>query len=192
MIQNEKTAAPLRTWLIVPMLTTLLAHGLVAQDSPEIPEWFVQHIEFMTRAGGYWVADNERYQSDNEPFDSYLLIWEKGIGDLSLKGRMFALENGQKVAELWQFRTVWDPAQRRVLALQFGRGGVYGSGVMVSIGQGRHRLDQTFHAPDGGSFRSGHEAREDGDRHHTHSFDIDPDGSWKQGRSYIWTRKGAD
>lgn len=154
------------------------------------PAWFRKHMEYVTRAGGRWIADNRAYRSENEPFDAYGTEWSWGVGKQSIVGRLFGLRGGEEAGTFWEFRLIWDPGAGRVLAHQFGAQGVVGSGPMERAGPGRTRMDQTFTAPDGTTFRTGHDAREtDADTQRTESFDILDDGTWKTRRAYVWKRE---
>lgn len=163
------------------------AVAAAAEPSPGPPAWFLEHVEFMTREGGRWITDNSAYRSENEPFDQYGMVWEKGIDGQSLKGRLFGLAEGREVATFWEFRTVWHPRENRVHAFQWGGHGVYADGVMIGTGERSHRSEQEFIRSDGSSFSSGHESSEQEDGSYlTRSFDIGPDGSWQPRRSYLW------
>jgi hypothetical protein len=60
-------------------------------------------------------------------------------------------------------------------------------GVLEREPEGRTRLDQQFFRPDGTRFRGGHESWfDDAGAHHTQSFDIQEDGTWKKRRLYVW------
>ena len=67
-----------------------LAFGSVAAAQDEaptgaaVPDWYVEHVDYMTRDGGRWVADNSEYRSDEETADAYVIA----VGHLSdrLKG----------------------------------------------------------------------------------------------------------
>ena len=179
--------------LLLALCAVLASGSVTAQEPPSIPQWFLDHIDFMTRDGGLWIADNAEYQSEQETTEAYGLVWEKGIGGVGLKGRMFTIEEGQPSRDLWEFRTVWHPAENRVMVHQFGSNGIYGTGWMVSIGDRQHRMQQEFFMPGGGRFITGHEDEElpeagIGDGHRTSSFDVLPDGSWRANRSYVWRR----
>lgn len=149
------------------------------------PAWFLAHIGFLTQ--GRWLTDNSQYKSDNEPFDQYGMEYEAGLGGMRVRGRLFGLVDGKEVATFWEFLTVWNPAENRVLAYQFGGDGTYAVGPVVATGERTHRMQQTFWRPDGTSWQSGHENEEASDGSFvTRSFDLDADGSWRASRVYIW------
>ncbi|MCH9651562.1 MAG: hypothetical protein K0U98_25270 [Deltaproteobacteria bacterium] len=156
----------------------------------EAPAWFMDHLEFMAKDGGRWVTSNTAFQSEAEPFDTYAMDWQWGLGKKTLKGRMYALKDGKEVTTLWEFRTVWNPQLNKAYHYQFGGDGTLGIGVMNTTGEGRTASAQDFLLPDGGEFRAGHrnEHLKDG-RFKTDSFDILPDGTWKARRSYTWKRR---
>ncbi len=172
----------------------LLPVGSVAEGQPHdetehaVPAWFLEHIDYSTRDGGRFVADNQTYRSDAEPFDAYVTEWTKGVGGLSLRGRMFAMRDGKDVGTMWEFVSVWDPGTQRVKAFQFGSDGTFGEGTMISMGEGRHRITQEFWRPDGTSFKVGHDGRDTAEGQEAASFDIGTDGSWSPRRSYLFRR----
>ncbi len=174
------------------MVALLPAHAAAAAEGEvpapkQPPEWFLEHIEFITRDGGRWIADNGAYRGSDEPFEAYGMVWERGIGGMSLKGRLFGLQNGEEVGPFWEFRSFWHPERNRVLAYQFGNAALFGAGPMVATGERSHRSEQTFYQADGGTFTVGHESREAEDgSYETASFDILADGSWTPRRRYVW------
>jgi hypothetical protein len=106
-------------------------------------------------------------------------------------GRLFGLKDGKEENTFWEFRSVWHPGEKKAYAYQYGGDGTLGVGVMEHRKGNRTRSDQTFFRPDGSSDRVGHEAWFDEDgAQHTHSFDIQEDGTWKKRRFYIWKRGG--
>lgn len=159
------------------------------------PQWFLEHLESMARDGGRWIADNSAYQSDQEPYDAYGLSWEWGLGHKSLVGRLFGIQDGKEVGTFWEFRTIWHPGEHRALVYQYGADGTVGIGTMQELEAEAGRpagttADQTFYQPDGSTFRAGHRNRDLDDRTtDSHSFDIQPDGTWQPRRSYIWKRQ---
>lgn len=160
----------------------------VAQDNSAIPDWFTQHMEEMTQGNGRWIADNAAYKSDAEPYDAYGLEWTWGIGQKSLTGRLFAMQDDEELGTIWKFREVWHPGEQQVYLYQYGSDGTFGVGT-VHLSEGNIRQsDQTFFNPDGTTFRSGHRMEIVGDEQRAQSFNIMPDGTWQERRSYVWKR----
>lgn len=154
-----------------------------------IPSWLRNHMSFLARDGGRWITDNSGYRAEGEPFDGYGIEWRWGLGELSLTGRLFGLQDGEEQGTFWEFRTVWHPGLGQAMAYQFGASGVVGEGIIEHTGAGQTRMTQTFHGIDGSSFTVGHESEDAPDGTHiTKSFDIQPDGSWKPRRTYVWRR----
>jgi hypothetical protein len=159
------------------------------------PRWFLEHLEYMARDGGRWIADNAAYRSDQEPYDAYGMSWEWGLGKNSLKGRLFGVQDGKDVGTFWEFRTIWHPGEHQALVYQYGPDGTVGIGTMQPLAAEAGQpagttADQTFYRPDGSSFRAGHRNRDlDADTTDSHSFDISADGTWKPRRSYVWKRE---
>ncbi len=154
------------------------------------PGWFLEHLRFLTDEGGRWITFNDNYQSATEPYDAYAMDWEWGLGEKTAVGRMSALRDGETIATVWEFRTLWHPGEGRPVLLQFGADGTYAEGSLNHIDTGHTKSDQTFHTPQQTTYRVGHESRqlENGDLLSA-SFDIQPDGSWQARRSYTWVRR---
>ena len=171
-------------------LCLLPATALRAEDPPARhtpPAWLETEVAFLTRDGGRWVASNAAYQSENEPFEAYVLEWAKGYAN-SMTGRLFALQDGEATGDFWRFRQYWDPARQEVVLMQFGAGGAVGIGPMRREGE-TTVIEQTFYAPDGGASLTGHRSENpDADTHVTESFTI-VDGAWRADRKYEWRRQ---
>lgn len=156
------------------------------------PQWFLDHVERMTAGTGTWIAANpEDQRGAAASHDAYGQQWEAGIGGKSLKGRLYALEDGEEVGTFWEFRTYWHPGQRRIIVEQFHPSGSYGVGEVIRTESGRERTDQTFWWVTGAVTRGGHEAWfEDGD-HMTQSYSVDSEGVWHELRFYRWEPQPA-
>ena len=190
--------AALQTMLVLglgiaigPQLATRVqAQEAAAAPSPPpsaLPQWYEDQIAFMTQQSGRWIADNSQYKSETEPFDAFGMEWTPGIGGKSLKGRLFALRDGQEVATFWEFRTFWHPGEKEVVILQFGGNGVVGPGTVTSEGPGKTRSVQEFFRPDGGSTKVLHESeQQEGGIRITRAYDLAPDGATIPRRTYIW------
>lgn len=161
-----------------------------ATDPASPPPWFRDHMEYMTRSGGRWVADNAAYRNESERFDAYVVEWRWGIGERSLIGRLHGRTGGEDSPAFWEFRVFWDPAGRRVVVQQFGPSGTVGIGEMHLFERGRVRMEQSFSDPGGAAYRVGHASRElTEDKHETRSFDLAVDGTRKNRRRYEWVRE---
>ncbi len=182
------------TRLSLTLLASIIASGWPT-SAPEIaptepPDWFRAQLEFLTRDGGRWTTDNTSYRSDDEPFDAYGTHWTWGIGQQGLRGELYGLRDGKKVATFWEFRTYWDPETKKARLLQRGGDGTVAHGTAEPLGENGERSEETFTRPDGTSYRVGHEStREPDGTHTTQSFDIDADGKWTKRRLYRWKRQ---
>lgn len=154
--------------------------------SDDIPAWAMDH---MTRMIGRWVTSNAAYQSEEEPYDAYGMEWAWGLGQQSMTGRLFGLQEGKEVGTFWEFRVFWHPGEQQLKMMQFGGNGTVGVGSIEDRGEHKTEALQTFYAPDGSASRIGHrEELMDGERH-AHSFDVDENGVWTARRSYVWQKK---
>lgn len=161
----------------------LLINFSFAQNSSEqMPEWFKKHMEEMV---GTWKTDNAKYMSENETWDAYGMVWEYGIGNMSINGRLYGIKDGEKSGDFWEFKTFWNPDDGKVYAYQFGGNGTFGKGVATE-----EQVSQTFYYPNGQSAKVGHKAWFDEEgNHHTKSFDITEQGEWKDRRYYVWEKQ---
>ena len=83
----------------------------------------------------------------------------------------------------------WHLGREQLWVLQFGMDGTIGEGPMEITGPGTVELIQTFYAPDGTSYRSGHrETRAEG-KLISHSYIIDTEGNWNPRRQYTWVKE---
>ncbi len=157
---------------------------LSAQSEP--PPWFLEEIKGATAGSGRWITDNRTYVGPNEPADQYGLEWRKGLGGLSMTGRLFGLRAGQEIATYWQFLIYWHPDRQVAVMLQVSAGGVVGEGTMMEA-EGGTVAEQVFYSPDGGNRRVRHESVVGEQERRDNSFDW-ADGAWRAGRSYTWRR----
>ncbi|MEZ5472665.1 MAG: hypothetical protein R3E90_12915 [Marinicella sp.] len=149
---------------------------LMRKDLPTtIPAWFFTEIQ--THAGR-WEADNSKYQSENEPYDTYVIEWQLGIGGTSLTGRLFALTDGKVSQDFWHYRQYWDNLKQQAVLEQFGLGGVIGSGPLHYINEHHSELIQTFTRPDGSQWQGKHINQLDGNQFTTQSLQMDTNGEW--------------
>lgn len=168
--------------IVLINLFCLAGLSLYAQESnpAAIPEWFQKSIDEMV---GEWKTSNTKYKGEDDPYEAFGMFWEKGVDGKSIKGILYGFYEGKKTGPIWEFRSFWHPAEKKVYALQFGYGGIYGSGEMLP-----GKIDQTFFNPDGTFFRAGHRSEMKNDQHITASFDIDEKGEWTPRRSYTWDK----
>ncbi|MCB1627368.1 MAG: hypothetical protein KDI48_06535 [Xanthomonadales bacterium] len=172
-----------RRWL--PLACLL---GSAAQAGPP-PDWYRAHVDRLVADGGVWLADNSRYRSEQERFEAYGLAWQPGVGGLSAKGRLYGVVDGQDGGTIWEFRLYWHPGEDQAHLLQLGGGGAVLDGPLQHE-DGVERLQQTFYAPDGSQWQTGHLTHWSGDSEHVgKSFRISEDGEWIEQRSYTWIRQ---
>lgn len=181
--------------LIMGLFLALGAVSALAQETetppPDAPPgWFVEHVEYMTRGGGRWLAGNADYPDDG--WQAYAQEWMAGPGNYSMTGRLFGMKDGaESDGDFWQFSVWWDPDGRAAMITQSGWGAV-GTGEIWTEGGGDVLMRQTFHAFDGGRTDQGHRAAHpDANTHITQSFDI-VDGKWRPKRRYEWVRQSAE
>jgi hypothetical protein len=176
------------------MLLLTLSLGIAeAEDPPSQtapPAWYLTEIAMLTADGGRWVTDNSEYQSEEEPYDSYVTEWQASFEGATMTGRLFGIADGKESVDFWEFRLYWHPVEQRAVMAQFGWGGSVGIGP-TWLEDGATKSDQVFYAADGSATRTGHVSRfPDANTHLTASFDIDGD-DWTLRRNYIWRRATA-
>jgi len=160
---------------------------LMPLKAQEVPPWFEENMQASV---GEWVADNQQYKSDQEPFDAYGMTWEWGIGKKSIVGTLYGIVDGQAAAPFWEFRQFWDPQTQQGFVMQFGGNGMVGKGPMVMKGDAHTtEMLQVFFQPDGSQSQHGHTAVLKGDQLEITSYHIGKDGSWSVNRSYVWKKK---
>jgi hypothetical protein len=164
---------------------TSLAAQADAATGP--PAWFAEEMRLLVADGDAWLADNARYRSEQEPWDAYGLKWSWGLGNQSIRGRLYGLRDGQEEATFWEFRVFWHPGQQEVIMLQVGSGGAVGMGPMMASPDSGTFAVQTFWTMSGDSSRVRHESVTNAETHTTRSFDGTGDG-WVPRRSYVWRR----
>ena len=163
-----------------------------ADEGASPPEWFRQHLAYLTAGDGTWLADNSSFKSEEEPYDSYQVTYVWGAGKQTASGSMRAYRNGKPTGVIWDYRVFWDPATRRCVIQQWGFGGAYGVGETKRVDETTLRSEQMFYGPDGSGSRSAHDWIVDGPlKHTTHSFSFE-NGAWKAGRTYVWKRAAEE
>lgn len=145
--------------------------------------------EEMSRIEGTWIASNEEYRSDSEPFEAYGLEWAPSADGQSLRGRLYGLRDGVEEATFWEYRLFFHPGENHLWLMQWGAGGVYGEGAVKRTGPRSTELEQVFHRPDGSSWRGRHLETLEGDHRTTTSFRQDNEGQWALQRTYVWERR---
>jgi len=159
-----------------------------ADEGSGPPEWFRQHLAYLTAGDGTWVADNSGFKSDDEPYDAYEVIYVWGAGRQTASGSIRAYKDGKRTGVIWDYKVFWDPSTRRCVIEQWGFGGVYGVGETRQVDENTLRSEQTFYGPDGSGRRSAHDWIVDTPlKHTTHSFSFEND-AWKATRTYVWKR----
>jgi hypothetical protein len=153
-----------------------------------MPDWWLTHVDFMSRDGGVWIAPNPGNETDPSQPDAFAMEWRAAYGNHVLIGRLYGIEAGEETREFWSFREFWHPGEQHAVLEQWGGRGVYGVGAAALEGN-RGTADQTFWLPDGRAWREGHRTIEDGDTYVTAQFDIDAEGNWTPNGAYTWTRQ---
>ncbi len=152
-----------------------------------LPAWASEEIRATE---GRWIADNSEYKNEGEPYDAYGLEWRPAPGGHGLTGRLFAIQDEKDLGTLWEYRMFWHPERRALWLFQFGTDGTFGEGRIARSGPKSIELSQTFHSPAGSKWQSGHRETREHNQRSTESFAIEPDGSWKRLRAYIWVKEG--
>ena len=151
----------------------------------KIPAWFLEDLE---KNIGTWIADNSDYKSENEPYDQYGLEWKYGIGNTSIIGRMFGVQDGKEIGPFWQFRQYWDLEAGEAVVLQFGWYGEIGAGTYRPLEDGSVEIIQEFVKADGQSRSVRHINKVEPDHFSSTAFEME-DGKWVQDRrTYIWRK----
>ncbi|MFN3463150.1 MAG: hypothetical protein ACK4X1_03655 [Terricaulis sp.] len=165
------------------------ASPAVAQQQPAhtMPDWWVAHVDFMSRGGGTWVAPNPGNAADPAQPDAFGMEWRAANNGHVLIGRLYGIEAGEETSEFWSFREFWHPGEQRAVLEQWGGPGLYGVGTTTMEGN-RGTVEQIFWLPDGRDWKEGHRTVEDGDTYITDQFDIDANGVWTPNGSYTWRR----
>ncbi|MGE0178354.1 MAG: hypothetical protein AB7O91_00865 [Sphingomonas sp.] len=181
----------LRTILL--FLIGLCAFGTAATaQQPQrmantLPEWWLAHVDFISRDGGTWRAPNPAGANDPNVPDAFGMEWRMANDRHVLIGRLYTIE-GDRETEMWNFREFYHPGERRVIIEQWGGPGVYGRGETTAPAANRGQVEMTLWLPDGRDWREGHRNEENGDEYVTAAFDIGADGQWTPSGRYVWTR----
>ena len=54
-----------------------------------VPDWHMEHLVYMGRESGRWVADNAEYRSEGEPATEYVLEFAPSFDGTSMTGRLY-------------------------------------------------------------------------------------------------------
>lgn len=170
-------------------IIALLCAGLIQE--PELltgapqPDWFVEHVEWLTQGSGKWVADNSHHQTENEQFDYYVIEWIETRVGTGATGRLYGITDGEPSGSFWEYRTYWDALEGRAVAAQWGTNGSYGFGVIEPFGEDGMQLVQQFAFPNAPVFRQRHEHVElEPGVQITRSMLPDEEGGWRLNREY--------
>ena len=163
--------------------------SLLPAQQGEIPQEFLDEIEAEL---GIWIADNSAYMSDAEPYDDYRIRWEWAIGRKSIRGEMSARQGRVGAGPFWEFHKYWDVKAGKAVVMQFGRDGTVGTGYLEHPAADSSVLLQTFVAPNGSEYQSGHRTVYHDENSHTGTSYKVEDGEWTAIRSYLWKRFIAD
>lgn len=152
----------------------------------EPPQWYTEHIEFMTAGGGAWIADNSNYLSDSETDEAYVTRWEKDIHAHTMAGELIGLRNQVPTTHYWNFRMSWDPVKEKAYVYQFGMNGAVGKGELSRQGNDCVQMIQEFSYPDRSSMEIKHLTCEKEKGYTTQSYYKDAQGVWIKNRFYSW------
>ena len=175
--------------MLFSRVLTLAIVSVSLDVSAEPPDWFQENLDRLAPGDSIWTADNSAYQSDSELFDTYVMEWNWGIGRKSAVGRLDGMIDGKDVRTLWEFRMYWHSGDQSAYVQQFGADGTFGTGTLTPDGDNKDRLEQIFFSPAGNLREVGHVTEHHASSNVGTSYDILPDGSWQERRSYVWQRK---
>ena len=180
--------------IIIIAAWSMSPERLFSQEKEDVnlmPRWLKNHMDYMTRGTGQWIADNSKFKTKNEPFDEYGIIWKWGIGKKSMRGRLYGLRNRKEIASFWEFHLFWHPTKRKAILQQFGGNGILGVGEIQNVNSTRRierKSEMTFHSLTGKTWKDRHRIFEDKDAHETTSYSF-KNNSWVQRRNYKWRRE---
>jgi hypothetical protein len=172
------------------VLTALVLSAQPAGPPPDtgaaIPDWYREHVAYMS---GRWETDNSAYRSEQETYDTYVIVFEPRFDGTGMRGELFGLSDGERSATFWEFSSWWDPDAGEAVLVQHGWGGSLGIGTIGPLADGDYTAEQDFHTPGRPDRRERHDFDVvDADTHETRSIRISPDGSETPGRHYVWQR----
>ena len=177
-------------WMSLALLGVSLALPQAAPTSPKAPQWFLDHMSYMTKGSGRWIADNAKYRSENEPFDAYGTEWRWAAGRRSITGRLFGMRDGAEQRTFWEFRVFWHAGDKKAYIHQFGGNGAVSIGTMEQAGPKHLRMKQKSVSPRGRVSWLGHDTKDVSETEQTtQSYDIEGE-VWKKRRFYRWKLVG--
>ena len=169
---------------------------LAAQQASLTAEQARSDFRRMARNGGYWVASNDRYTTEEsgEP-DEYRMAFELTPDGYSIVGCMWGSVGFERSEPFWYLMHAWDPTTETVLAYQSSPGGAIAIGRERPAEGGGMESIQTLRWTDGSTERVRHLNRPiDGNTLESRSFGS-PDageGSWEPRRSYTWVWRPSE
>ncbi len=174
-------------WVAMCLLfaLTIFMPQVRGQQDEFLPAWVKTDWDYWAQGSGRWIAEN-KYKSENEPFDAYGMEWKLGLGRKSLRGRLFAIRDGKEVGTIWEFHSFWHPTEKKVILSQFGSDGTYATGEMKNTGETTTESLERFFGAKGTTFQVGHRAERRPGEVPMQSFDVSDSGEWKPRRSYVW------
>lgn len=184
--------------LAIAMIAALVLGGsAIAQDDAPtgsaVPEWYGEHVDYMTRNGGRWVADNAEFRSEQETAEHYVIVFSPEFGGASMSARLFAVTEGEESVDFWHFTGYWDPVANEAVLMQTGWGGNLGVGPTWQVDETTIRSEQVFSSPGGAIRTEAHDFIITGpDEHVTTTQRRVGDGPWTEGRTYTWVREPVD
>jgi len=160
---------------------------MLKQKPKTIPIWFVDNLKANI---GKWQTDNGSYKSEAEPYDAYGMEWTWGIGQTSMTGKLYGIQDGKVIGDFWKFRQYWDNVKGEAAIQQFGYSGVIGLGTVKPTENDKMESIQTFSLPDGRNWIERHLSKLDDNELTTTSYEKNEEGNWKKKRSYTWKKEG--
>ena len=101
---------------------------LTAQnEEATIPTWVMDNWTSHVAGTGKWITSNQTYQNEQEPYDAYGMHWERGLGKKSIKGRLYCINDGKEVGNVWEFLNFWDSDTKQQRMIQIGATGFVGA-----------------------------------------------------------------
>ena len=170
---------------ILFVLTILVFATPSLSQTKEIPNWFLDDLAANI---GIWTTDNSKYLSENETIDTYEMVWEWGIGNTSITGRLYGYKDGEQTSDFWEFRNYWDNIKGKATIIQFGNGGVIGEGYYAPLNDTQIESIQSFSLKNGQTWSVRHLLELNGNSLVTTSFDEDDTGKWIESRTYTWKK----
>ena len=175
---------------VLALAVTPLAGQDAGATGAAVPDWHLDHLAYMSRGSGQWVADNAAYRSETEPATEYVLEFGLSFDGESMFGRLYAQVNGQRGITLWEYRAYWDAAAAETIVEQFGWEGAHGRGVLRPEAPGAFHMEQVVATPGLPSRVEGHVLTVvDENTHRTEAYGLGADGTRVPTRRYTWVRQ---